>query len=675
MAISKFNNYDLGARRHSRIPPESTGDRMYMVHTAEIEYSGKSALDTSRGSVHSWAVGSMYNIGGTFGMVHVHGVYEIDADSGILAVHYNKTAKYENKQPSVGTSISFGGDEVASVVDTYSVYIPTNNIMGFDNPEFGLDVDITGSANIRFAEGLPQLDAWGKLRVSGGTQLGDYVFGQEAVFKDNFSPVQLSGGYTTYSNTRHSVKIGVDNTVDSANGFASSSSNQYHHYVAGSSHLYAGTALLNSPSSTGNTRNWGMFDANNGFFFRLGTGGVGATDSTGLSVVLRNNIGEAPNKDTIIPRNQWNGDKLDGTGDSQATIDLSKINIWWIDVQWHGAGRIRYGTYIDGQRVVCHSEYIGNTQSLAMSQTASLPVCFSNKSSVASATNLYIETWSAAVWTESDIDLRAYGSPNTYGSSHITVTADADGMDDWQYLFALSPRELHANGEVNHTLYVPTSINAYAFDSAATNGLDAIIDLKMEINSIHSGHSFTQAGTTNVEVSTAGTSYQAGKIILQDMFRGRYDNVLTDTFNNLQYGAVKNLPDDGGTVENTIATISNDSTAIITTTGRFFPREPQTITFPFNAGGYTISDTSNPNYNGSTVYVKPTGLNTAELYSDTALTIPVDGSTLLAATGGTIKGFQGSRVVWSFYAKTRIAPIHNGPVKLMVVVNWKEIVQ
>jgi hypothetical protein len=166
----------------------------------------------------------------------------------------------EDRQPIAGQDILDPDTSavVGTVVAAYDVYIPSANIMGFDNPEYGLDVDITGSANIRFAEGLPQLDAWGKLRVSGGTQLGDYVFGQEEVFTANFSPVELSGGYADYSNTRHSIKIGVDNTVDAANGFASSSSNQYHHYVAGSSHLWAGTALLNSPATTGQHSSMGI---------------------------------------------------------------------------------------------------------------------------------------------------------------------------------------------------------------------------------------------------------------------------------------------------------------------------------------------------------------------------------------------------------------------------------
>ena len=680
---------DTGARRFSRIPPESTGDRMYMVHTAEIEYNGKQALDTARGTTHEWKIGTRYDIGGAFGTVHVHGVYEKTADTGILAVHYNKTAKFENTVPAAASTISLSGDQKASVVAAYDVFIPTTNIMGYDNPEYGLDVDITGSAKVRFEEGLPQLDAWGKLRVSGATHLGDYVFGQEEKVTDNFSTVGFDGGYATWSNDRKSVRVGIDPTpaapvtFDAAAAFAGLTSNTYHHYFPGSSHLYMSTCALNNPTQAGSTRRWGMFDANNGFFFVVGTGGSAANDNTGFCAVIRSNssaaIAERGGKDLIIPRNSWNGDKLDGTGDSQQVLDLSKDNIWWIDVQWHGSGRVRFGTYIDGQRVVCHSYYHGNAYEYSMTQTASLPVCFSNKSSGTTSQELYLETWSVSVWTETTKDLIKSGKPSTYASSQTTVTANIS--DSWQYLFSISPKSNIDTGIVNHSLYMPTSISAYGFDNgwtSASPSLDALIDLKGEVNSTHSGHSFTAIPGTTVEVSTAGTSYGSGKVFLQEMFAGRYQAELTDTYNNFQYGAVKNLSEDGGTKENTISAITNASTAEITISDPLLLlREPQTVNFPLNtnryAGKVEILGSSNSSFNG-TYYLKVTGTTTAQLYSDEALTIPVDSTGFGAFTGtAKIKGFYGSRVIWSFFAKTRTA-LHND-VKLMVTVNWKEIIQ
>ena len=657
-----------GDRLFTRIPPDSTGKRIAATPTAVIEFQPNVGGDSIG---YTWVIDKFYTISG-FGSVHVHDYYDRGDGTGQLYVHYAQQQSVDEAVPAVGSTIvdPDTSDVLGEVINSYDVLISDINVKGFANPSHGLDVDITGSANVRFAEGLPQLDAWGKLRTSGATQLGDYVFGQEVILTDNFSPVELDGGYVTYSNTRHSISVGVDHTVDPTNGFASCSSNQYHHYIAGSSHLYAATTLLNAPATTGNVRRWGLFDANNGFFFQLGTGGDGATDATGFCVVIRNNIPQAAQKDTVIIRTDWNGDKLDGTGDSQAVLDLSQANLWWIDVQWHGAGRVRFGTYIDGQRVVCHSYYQGNRYALAMSQSASLPCCFANATTPTSSTNLYIESWSAAVWTESDIDLRAYGAPATYTSTHTAVTETAN----WQRLFALSPRELHANGQVNHTVYVPTSIKGYAYNNNGSDVIsDAIVDVKMEVNSVEQGASFTPVIGTNVESDTSGTSYEAGKGILQDMFRGEYNNVLTDTFNNFQYGAVKNFPDDGGTVENTIATIDTSTPAVMTVTGRLNAREPMEVTFPKNAGGYVITGTDNANYNDNTYYVKPTGVTTAELYTDSGLTSPVNGTTEGAATGGNIKGFQGSRVIWTFYARARGE--QTGTKTLMLIVNWKEIVQ
>ena len=671
-----------GEKRYTRIPPESTGDRVYMVHTAEIEYKNFNTV-VGGSTTHVWQIGQRYDVAGfgSDGTVHVHGDFDRGDGTGILDVHYNKTAKIENLVPVADALISYGGQDISQVVTAYDVYIPAQNIMGYDNPDYGLDIDIRGSANVRFDEGQPQLDAWGKLRVSGSTQLGSYVFSQQSVITNNFSPVEIDGGYSSWDGDRKSVRVGIDTLAsdfDGATGFAAMTSNQYHHYIPGSSHLYMGTALLNSPETTGSTRRWGMFDADNGFLFVVGAGGVNAVDDTGFSVVLRSNaalaIADRGAKDLYINRADWNGDKLDGTGDSQEILDLAKNNIWWIDVQWHGAGRVRFGTYVDGQRVVCHSYYHSNRYNYAMSQTASLPTCASNKSSGSTTTNLYVETWSSSVWTESNIDLRETGVPNTYGGDHVSVTADIG--DAWQPLFSLAPTEQISAGVVNHSLYVPTRISAYAFDSVTGN--DAIIDLKTEINSVFTGHSFSQVPGTGIDVSTSGTSFGGGLINLQDMFKGRFNEELTDTYNNLQNGAVKNLSEDGGTKSNSITGISAASTAVVTIgEPRINLREPQGVNFPLNTGRYggkvEVFGSTNANYNGL-YYLKIASLTTAELYTDEALTVPVNSSAFGAFTGtATLKGFQGSRVIWTFYAKTRTGLFANA--KLMVNVNWKEITQ
>lgn len=47
--------------------------------------------------------------------------------------------------------------------------------------------------------------------------------------------------------------------------------------------------------------------------------------------------------DTRIPQSQWNLDKCDGNGPSGYNIDLTRMQMWYIDYSWYGAGFIRYG--------------------------------------------------------------------------------------------------------------------------------------------------------------------------------------------------------------------------------------------------------------------------------------------------------------------------------------------
>jgi hypothetical protein len=48
--------------------------------------------------------------------------------------------------------------------------------------------------------------------------------------------------------------------------------------------------------------------------------------------------------DTLrIPQSSWNIDKADGTGESGINIDITKMQMWYIDYTWYGAGAIRWG--------------------------------------------------------------------------------------------------------------------------------------------------------------------------------------------------------------------------------------------------------------------------------------------------------------------------------------------
>ena len=75
-----------------------------------------------------------------------------------------------------------------------------------------------------------------------------------------------------------------------------------------------------------------------------------------------------------VDQSSWNGDKLDGTGDSGLTLDTTKAQILWMDFEWLGVGSVRCGFIINGQYIVCHTFENANQIANVYMTTAILPV-------------------------------------------------------------------------------------------------------------------------------------------------------------------------------------------------------------------------------------------------------------------------------------------------------------
>ena len=134
--------------------------------------------------------------------------------------------------------------------------------------------------------------------------------------------------------------------------------------VTHNSQLIIMTAVLGA-KSTGIIKRLGQFDDNNGVFFE--------TSGTTLSVVIRTNTSGSPT-DNGIAQSSWNVDKLDGTGASGITLDTTKTQIFFIDYEWLGVGRVRFGFFINGVPVICHTIDHANLNTVVYMSTPNLPL-------------------------------------------------------------------------------------------------------------------------------------------------------------------------------------------------------------------------------------------------------------------------------------------------------------
>ena len=220
------------------------------------------------------------------------------------------------------------------------------------------------------------LDAFGRQRVSQPYTLFD---SQNRYAADNqFSTSTTGTGATTYNANQSSVSLSV-----TSGGVGSAVRQTYRNmlYQPGKGLLVLATFVMDTSDSANLTQRVGYFNTDNGVFFSK-------VDGT-KSFTLRTNTSGTPSDARTVNQADWNGDKLDGTGASGYTLDLSHPQILWMDFEWLGVGSVRCGFIIDGNYIVCHTFNTANTYGTTVYMTtAILPVRYEITSTSAVAASL-----------------------------------------------------------------------------------------------------------------------------------------------------------------------------------------------------------------------------------------------------------------------------------------------
>jgi hypothetical protein len=363
-------------------------------------------------------------------------------------------------------------------VDANTVQIPVHHIADHMDPSKFLAIDNRGSASVRFAEGQPALSGFGSLKIAEEVAIGVYESSLDT-YASLFTKFVVGGGSFSYD-VNESSEILV---TDGVNGSSiRMTSNRCHYYLPGTSNVFKMTMACGDSGKTGNLRRWGAFDENDGLFFEL--------HETTLNVVIRSSVSGSV-VETKVPRNLWNADRLDGTGLSSYTLDVTKINVWWLDYQWLGAGRVRFGIYApDGSRVVCHTFQNAGTNSLPYMQTGTLPVSAENTNFGTTGSTSELRTVCCGVYAEGDV-LNSYTFWR-YSTGLLSKTVATP-----QTLVAAYRPVATLNGKRNRVQIYPETLNVYT---------TAPIGITLFQTSDYTGGTWSNAGAGSVlERSTDGT--------------------------------------------------------------------------------------------------------------------------------------------------------------------------
>jgi len=229
------------------------------------------------------------------------------------------------------------------------------------------------------------VDAFGRIRVGSPQTLFDSK--QSTDDRSIYWDTKLVLGATSsYVRNRASTTLSVSATTGST---AIRQSKTHASYQPGKS-LHIVMTQVFGPTLPGIRRRAGLFDDRNGIYVQ--------TSGSTTSIVLRSSTSGTP-VDTQVDQNDWNIDKLDGTGISRITLDMSKVNIIETDLQWLGSGRVRVGFEFAGVTYYAHQFLTSNVDTSVYMSTPDLPVRY-EISNVSSATTGTLEHICASITSE-----------------------------------------------------------------------------------------------------------------------------------------------------------------------------------------------------------------------------------------------------------------------------------
>ena len=161
----------------------------------------------------------------------------------------------------------------------------------------------------------------GRLKVSNPEVIFFNTF-QYGIETDVWDTSTANGGSATFDSTISAVDMAVTGTLNSE---VIRQTLNVQRYSPGRSSELVFAVRLETPAA-GIRRRLGLFDGADGVYFEDNGGDY--------ACVIINSDGATPTT-TRIARANWNGDKLDGTGESGIIADATKQQIICIDYEWY----------------------------------------------------------------------------------------------------------------------------------------------------------------------------------------------------------------------------------------------------------------------------------------------------------------------------------------------------
>lgn len=235
----------------------------------------------------------------------------------------------------------------------------------------------------------------------------------------------------------------------------------------------------------------GYYGANNGIYLEV---------SGNTAYFVERSLSSGTVQETRVAQSDWNMDTLLGnvaSSPSSITLDLTKAQIMFTDVEWLGLGTVRCGFVIDGRLIHCHSFHHANLIDSTYMTTASLPLRYEIKNLDTTASNTTLKQVCSTVISEGGYELRGLQQSIGMGANAavnlaasgvfyplISLRLKRDREDAIVILSAISLLGIGNNARFRYQIISNPTLGNTSWTSAGTN---SSVEYDMSANTISGG--------------------------------------------------------------------------------------------------------------------------------------------------------------------------------------------
>ena len=325
-------------------------------------------------------------------------------------------------------------------------------------------------------------DAFGRLRVSDPVTIFD---SQLQYDKQPLLWLEKTAGSASSTHLSDESAVDMDVTTSASDSIIRQT-REYMRYQPGKSQFILCTGVMGA-ASTNTNKLIGYGDDENGLFF--------GQDGDGMYVVQRSSTSGSV-VDTIVRQADWN-DPMDGTGTSGVTFDPTKANIFAIDLEWLGVGRVRMALNVDGVTYTAHEFLNANANTTTYMTTANLPVRY-------------------------EITNTGAATANTLKMICSQVTSEG-GLDDLQkYPFATYQAGVSIPNGSGNAIMLFAARHAATFNSITNRGMFVPIgyELLATTGTVYSEVIYNPTITSGTWGAISSSSFMEGSIDIGTNFSG-----------------------------------------------------------------------------------------------------------------------------------------------------------